>query len=310
MTDAHSRLFSLARCAIIVGLCLSSPGALAWNSAGHRLTAAIAWRHLDTETRAEAGRLLGSHADHPVWLARNPRHDPGYAAFVEASTWPDDIRRDPRFHDDDEPATPSIEGFPDTARHRRWHYIDQPLSAASNNRASEGELDRQLIRLGNLLANRNENSAARAYALAWLIHLVGDAHQPLHTVSRLDTDGRYDNGGNALWIENPFHPRRRDMTLHAYWDDLPGPPWLRGDKLEQQAGKLMPQSAAAATAGTVRQWLAEGRNLAETVVYEGLSGEVPIIDAAYHERAQRTAGERVAIAGKRLALLLNNMLGR
>lgn len=284
--------------------------ALAWNGAGHRLVAAVAWRQMDEGTRTTVGRILAAHPDQAAWLARNRQAEPAYAAFLEASTWADDIRRDARFHDDDDTATPAIAGFPDMARHRYWHYVDQPLFAAPVTRPGNGELDLRLARLGEMLAKAGKDESARAYALAWLIHLVGDAHQPLHTVSRYDGEGRGDDGGNALWVDSPFHPRRREMTLHAYWDDLPGPPWLRGSRLEAAADRLMPLGGQPGTPGSVRQWLTEGRKLSETVVYADLDGEVPTLDARYHERAQRTARECVALAGKRLALLLEELLRR
>lgn len=309
MINDCSHLLLLMRCWIFLGLFLSTSGAFAWNATGHRLTAAIAWQHMNLETRIEVGQLLRNHPDHSGWLQRNPHDEHDYAAFLEASTWPDDIRHDPRFHDDDEPSTQVIEGFPDTARHRDWHYVNRPLNTTSDADSIGGELDLQLPRLNKLLADRNEDRVARAYALAWLTHLIGDAHQPLHTVSRLDSDGRSDKGGNALLIENPFHPHRRITNLHAYWDDLPGPPWLRGKRLEQLAEKLIPLNTTTSTPGTVGQWLAEGRSLAATVVYEGLAGDVPTVNAAYHERAQRIVWERLAIAGKRLALILMKALG-
>ena len=99
------------------------------------------------------------------------------------------------------------------------------------------------------------------------------------------------------------------MTLHAYWDDLPGPPWLRGSRLEKAADRLMPLGGDPRSPGSVSSWMKEGRELAASVVYEGLIGEAPSLSADYHERAQRTAQERVAIAGKRLALVLQAALG-
>ena len=65
----------------------------------------------------------------------------------------------------------------------------------------------------------------QADALPWLLHLVADIHQPLH----VGLDG--DEGGNKVEIENPFNKRLPFTNVHTYWDDLPGPPWLRGKRL-------------------------------------------------------------------------------
>lgn len=297
-----------ARALLAGTLMAASAPLLAWNAAGHRLTATIAWQAMDEETRTAAGRLLAAHPDYAVWLARNRTEDPAQGAFIEASTWPDDIRRDARFHDDSDAETRQLPGFPDMARHGRWHYIDQPLFAKPVQRPGDGELPLRMAQLVRTLGQRDGGIAARAYALPWLIHLVGDAHQPLHTVSRYDEEARGDEGGNRLWIDNPFHPRRHEMTLHAYWDDLPGPPWLRGERLEKAAERLAALGHRPESVGAVGQWLKEGRTLAETVVYEGLEGEVPTLTSAYHERAQRTANERIVLAGRRLALLLEKLL--
>lgn len=312
------RAFSIlcALAALIV-----SDSAEAWNAAGHRLSAAVAWRCMDDASRSAVGRLLAQHPEYAAWLARSrsaatDETSRAYLAFIEASTWADDIKRDVRFHEEGTPENASQDGYTDMAQHRNWHYADQPIFSTpiqipgvNRERTGDGELDLRLALLRHVLANPRESDLQRAYALVWLIHLVGDAHQPLHTVSRIDEEGRPDDGGNTLWIDNPFHPRRRDMTLHAYWDDLPGPPWLRGSRLEKAADRLQPLAGNPRSPGSVSSWMKEGRELAASVVYEGLIGEVSSLSSDYHERAQRTAQERVAIAGMRLALVLQAAFG-
>lgn len=292
-------------------LLVISPSAAAWNAAGHRLSAAIAWRHMDTPTREAIGTLLTLHPDYKIWLTRSSSPEPAYAAFLEASTWPDDIKRDKRFHDADESPTPLLAGFSDMGRHRDWHYVDAAPDSDTARVRGSGELDIRLERLIRQLESRHEVDSQRAIALAWLVHLLGDAHQPLHTASHYDENGLSDEGGNGLWIENPFHPRRSSMTLHTYWDDLTGPPWLRGEHLEATADALEKHRGTSLRQndpGTSKRWIAESRALAKSVAYDCLEGEIPRLSADYHERALKTARERVALAGKRLGHLLERLL--
>ena len=69
------------------------------------------------------------------------------------------------------------------ARHGRWHYIDQPLFAKPVQRPGDGELPCAWHSWSGR-SGSGRRDRRPAYALPWLIHLVGDAHQPLHTVSR------------------------------------------------------------------------------------------------------------------------------
>jgi hypothetical protein len=298
----------------------------AWNPAGHRLSAFIAWQQLDDNTRRQIAQVLAQHPDYERWIARrksfapgsptspNSSNSPELAAFLEAATWPDDIKGDKRFYDaDDDTPTSLLPGFPDMARHREWHYVDRPLDAAPKilrSNGTPGTLDRQLPTLIGILANSRADDRQRAYALPWLIHLVGDAHQPLHAASRYDAAGHSDEGGNLLTIAHPFHPRRSSMSLHAYWDDLAGPPWLRGEALARTAQAIVTAYPPPASASGPERWLSESWQLARTVAYPATSNAVPEISAAFHELAQSTAQRRIAEAGYRLAMLLKTLFGR
>ena len=106
-------------------LCLlTSLPVYAWNAAGHRLVAVIAWQQLSPAARETIATHLARHPDHVRWTDKARSSDP-IDLFAEAATWPDDIRNDPRFYDEGrQPATPPLPDLPDTARHKRWHYID------------------------------------------------------------------------------------------------------------------------------------------------------------------------------------------
>lgn len=304
---ADARRRRLRNCCAALALLLAAPPALAWNGAGHRLVAVTAWRGLDAATRAAVGRLLLQHPDAATWVARSPELPPAYAAFVEAATWPDDIRHDPRFHDEGEAPTPALPGFPDMARHRDWHYADRAVAGIpAPEPGGTGQIDSRIPALERTVADRGQTIAARAYALVWLLHLVGDAHQPLHAASRYDAAGQSDRGGNGVAVNDLANARRPRTTLHAYWDDLPGPAGLRGAALEAAADRL-PAPATPATPAGVVTWLGESERLAREVAYAGIGDEAATLDAAYRERATRVADERLRLAGQRLALELRQL---
>ena len=293
---------------------LSAP-AMAWNAAGHRLTAFIAWQQLSPNTREVIRQTLVRHPDYEHWVDR-AHTDSDVAIFAEASTWPDDIRNDPRFYDEDkESPTPALPGLPDTARHKRWHYIDLNGSG----KIMAGELDQQIERLSQLLrpskqapavgpqprrlaARSTGKTAEISIALPWLAHLVADIHQPLHV-------GRHgDEGGNKVDIENPFNQRLPFSNLHVYWDDLPGPPWLRGRRLEKIATHLT-ETYPPPTQGTVALWRDESHQLL-TQVYPDTNGRpLPTINEAFQQRARDIANRRIVDAGYRLGRLLDGMFG-
>lgn len=170
-------------------LLLGAAPALAWNAAGHRLVAVIAWQQLAPASRQAIASALADHPDYPRWLEK-ARSTEAMAIFAEASTWPDDIRHDPRYYSEGvEAPTPPLTGLADNARHKRWHYVDLD----GDGRVRDGEVDRQTERLSQLLRSTG-NREQISWALPWLLHLVADLHQPLHV-------GRHgDEGGNRVEI--------------------------------------------------------------------------------------------------------------
>lgn len=270
----------------------------AWNAAGHRLVAVIAWQQLSAPARAALATILARHPDHARW-ADKARSSDALALFAEASTWPDDIRNDPRFFDEDRDApTPPLSGLTDTARHKRWHYVDLDDSG----KVRKGELDAQIERLAKVLKT-SRNPEQLSYALPWLLHLVADIHQPLHV-------GRHgDEGGNEVEIENPFNKRLPFSSLHLYWDDLPGPPWLRGKRLTDNAARLL-ERYLVPEQGNVALWRTESQRLVNAAYPTGQGSLLPIIDEDFHRASRDTANRRVVEAGYRLGRLLDGIFSQ
>lgn len=273
-----------------------SQPAFAWNAAGHRLVSAVAWEVLTPETRIRVSEILARHPDHERWLRRGrDESNPGRTAFLEASTWADDIRQDQRFYDPPQEATPTLPGYPSMLRQRHWHYVERHTQTGT--RSGKGALDVQLEKLINQPGELN-NTTQESYTLVWIIHLVGDAHQPLHCA------GQDDHGGNEFTIENPFNNRKPFTNLHQYWDDLPGPPWLRGSRLDSQASQWLKQAPRPKLLSP-KDWVEESYQIARASAYPEVAGSLlPIVTPEFHEAAQRITRDRLVAAGLRLGWLL------
>ena len=308
--NADRRAFSVAggSCWLLCLFLLLASPAWAWNGAGHRLVAAIAWDQLDDNSHAELSRLLQAHPDYPRWIKRARGADVDRTAFVESSTWPDDIRTDKRFHDaDGDQPTALVSGFPDLERHRDWHFVNRPLDAGQPHRqAVSGQIDHQLVALAAILGAHDATRNKKAYALPWLIHLVGDAHQPLHAAAEPSVAGGRNNQSRFI---NPFNPRKSQLTLHAFWDDLPGPPWLRGEDLDAASSALIAryQRPAPSSSG---DWLDESWKIAGNSAYPPDVGMTQTLSREFVEQSREIANRRVAEAGYRLADLLRGLLKR
>ena len=182
---------------------LSLP-ALAWNISGHLVSAAIAYQVLQRENPQTIEKVKAVLEKHPwyatQWDARLqdvPVAERDQVLFMQAARWPDDIR------------------IRDKQHHRAlWHYINwpfkpegQPASVQVREPAPVNILT-ALDENEGVMKNVSNDPERRAMALAWLFHLVGGIHQPLHT-ARLFT-AEYpngDRGGNEICL------RVRDSSL-------------------------------------------------------------------------------------------------
>lgn len=156
-------------------LLTSSTAASAWGPNGHRIVGRIAENHLTEEAARAVDCLIG-----PETLA-------------QVSTWPDDIRSDPSWTK----ATP-------------WHFIsvDDNETVETTERNPAGDVLEAMQRFEAVLRDPQADPQAKREALKFLVHFVGDVHQPLH-VGR-----RADRGGNS--VEVMFFAEK--TNLHSVWD--------------------------------------------------------------------------------------------
>jgi hypothetical protein len=293
---------------------LASPAALAWNDFGHRVAAAAAYPHLTPAVRAEVARLLKLNPDYARWVAGVPAPQRAEVAFIQAATWADVIKSDGthRF-DGDRPRGPDAArniGYADPLEHRYWHFIDQPFSTDHTplRAAARPNIETELMALQRTLRSPKASAALKSYDLVWIEHLVGDAHQPLHAVSRFTrSDPEGDAGGNRVALCKP--PCRGN--LHGFWDDILGTSASPRAAMRYAARLPAPDPRLARILSS-RRWLEESRRIAERYVYAPPIGDGPgpyRLDAAYRRTALKVAREQIALAGARLALVINRDLG-
>lgn len=285
----------MRRLVIACTLLLATLPALAWNGAGHRLSALIAWQTMPEASRRWVSDTLRQHPDHADWLARSGTGEPRLV-FAEASTWADRIRHDPRFQDEQhvrpQDSDPAL--F-DSSRHNSWHYVD----FQRDGRRGKGQLDRAALDLVERLRS-TDDPAEKAWALAWLIHLVGDLHQPLH-VGWAD-----DAGGNGIVVEDLSKGKPAFTKLHTWWDQLPGPADQRGKRLQRRAGQLLATHDQPA-AGGIEDWRDESHALIEQAYPPRMGSVSLVIDHAFAQHARQIADQRVHAAGVRLGRLLDDI---
>jgi len=290
--------------------------ASAWGCKGHQTVALIAEKHLTPEAKLFVEKLLKENPVDP----RLNRYCGGAMRDVmaDASTWADDVRGE--------------------RKNGPWHYIDIPRGAERGPLepfcGAEGCVTKAIAEQLAILKDKSADATKRAEALRYLIHFVGDLHQPLHTTTNAD------EGGNCVPVKyfrrNP-HERNHSYSpnLHNIWDgailerDSEGAdPGEYADTLEGLfAGDIEGWQKAGIH---VEEWAWEGHEYAETVVYANLTPKIAVepnvpvhactddnnigdrllhqnivAGETYQEKAAPVVEKRIVQAGVRLALILN-----
>jgi len=286
------RLPRLASVLCAGAFALAAPLAQAWGPEGHAIVADIAQQHLDARTAAQVQALLGLE---------------GLSRLDQISSWADANRKE----------RPRTGG---------WHYVDIPLRADAYVPARDCVRDNcvvaQISHFSQVLADRSAAPAARLEALKWVVHFVGDVHQPLHAE---DDD---DKGGNTVQLQ--FFGR--GTNLHAVWDGgvlrqalnlVPGPNYtfdhaqVQADAMRLDASIRPADRAAWSAIGALPQlsaqtiaWAVESHRLARDVAYAHLDGRNQAgWSARYQAVAWPVVRTRVQQGGVRLAAVLNELLG-
>ncbi|MES1210100.1 MAG: S1/P1 nuclease [Pseudomonadota bacterium] len=330
MSASRGNAFGLSKVAlgavVMLGATLCGRPARAWDDFGHMEVAAVAFKKLHPTTKQNVARLLKMNPRYTNWIVGARRGDEDRMAFMRAATWADSIKVDPHYKDDAQAAATAGQniGYGDLLRHGYWHFIDQPLSPDGTPLvpAPSPNVATQIAAFRTALAAPATGDDVRSYDLVWLLHLVGDVHQPLHCVSRYDAaDLQGDRGGNLVRIMGntpppvcddprycPFGP---PTELHAFYDDILGAGYAVGP-VEEAAAHLPAPDPKLAAIGDEKVWIQEGLELARSSVYVppiGVGDGPFSITPQFQKAAADLGRRRIALAGARLANLLNAALG-
>ena len=313
---------------------LAAP-AYAWNDFGHMTVAYLAYQKLTPVTRTRANALIKLNPYYDKWSAAVPAGlDKDLVIFMFAALWADQIKGDRAFTSDGTAGGNRPEGSPDPARntgyddklmHKYRHFIDLPFSIDGTSTASfqiPSPNAQDSIALFRAVLASADLDPKKSYDLVWVLHLVGDIHQPLHATTRLSSAlPQGDDGGNKVKLHCTACP----SNLHAFWDDALGvttklatPPEEKGLPDEASiraiiafAKKVRRPAAAAGAKSSEAVWVQESFTLAQQNVYPGLADNGDgtfTLTAAYKKSALALAKKRVALAGVRLANVINTEL--
>ena len=303
-----------------------------WDATSHRLSAYVAWEALAPNQREQLSAILEKHPRYqsdfldvmPANVMLAGEQEQARWLFGQAAIWPD--------------LTRSFEGD-DLVRYNRptWHYIDgawirgnaqqgnvyvgaEPLPSIHGESSApiEHEADVRNVVQGieynlEVLQHPLSNSRERALALCWVLHLIGDIHQPLHSgalvSSELFVNG--DRGGNGILTQAG--------NLHSRWDSA-----LRNQPFEdtlRRMNSFVRQSNLAQIDMEVDTWLQESRQIMYEFVYpdeikaavlrsERLDTELSEfnLDDDYVGEMQAISEDRVTLAGIRLSIALRRAL--
>ena len=302
---------------IVILLFLSVP-AMAWDENGHKITAYIAWQRMTPEVRDRVIKTLlaaPEDSDLATFFAGYGSRSPDSRRreyFMTIATWPDIIRdknfntRYTKYH------------------HGDWHYADtlwkyEKGKSVLVEQQGDGLAITKLHEFDSLIRG-TASDAEKAVAIAWLEHLVGDIHQPLHASGKVtDTNAKGDQGGNLFLLTPKGTPRDKQENLHWFWDSIVVrySPNLKdqcdADFLDPIAQEMMSKYPYDKMKDRLQPrnfeaWAKESLDISMTEVYKDVKWfEMP--SDKYKKKAFEIAQERMALAGYRMGDLFNQAFG-
>jgi hypothetical protein len=247
----------------------------------------------------------------------------GQASLAAIATCPDELRA----HDRDpanfrySAACARVFGTGAPTKTDNWHFIDldvakpDPSDAAIDTFCANDCVVAKILAFLQVLASPGD-AHTRLQALSFVVHFVGDVHQPLHAAERNN-----DHGGNALMVELTANGRHNvtEDKLHAVWDttlikNVSGDEVAfvagLGSQLQAAGQEIIPPAQFTARA---HQWARDSLDLARSQAYKDRGVDIPaspihLLSPAYETTAEGIVRLQIARAGVRLAAFLNEAL--
>ncbi|MBH0072030.1 MULTISPECIES: S1/P1 nuclease [Pseudoalteromonas] len=260
----RNNLMSSVKATLVVSAVFVCTNAHAWGQNGHRIIAKIAESHLSETTKTKLLPLLNNES------------------LAQVSTWPDEMRSAP--------------GEFWQRKSSRWHYINtsanKPISlnhSHTKNKESVTNILEGIHYSIKVLQDEQSSLDAKQFSLRFLVHLVGDSHQPFHA-GRAD-----DRGGNNIKVKH----FGQETNLHSLWDSK----LIEGENLSytEFADFINTNNQTLISeylTSTPTSWLVESNNLAESIYnknetnisYSYIFDHMPIIKTRLQQGGIRLAG--------------------
>jgi hypothetical protein len=292
--------------------------ALAWDDVGHKITAYIAWQQMTPEVRERVIKiLLAASEDSQLatfYMPYGSRSEESRKRdfFMIAATWPDIIRdrnfdtRYKKYH------------------HSNWHYSDT-FWMDKNGRVEilkapeEGGLALEKIIEFMKLESSAAKDSEKALGIAWLEHLIGDLHQPLHASARVTaTEPKGDQGANLFLLTPVGTPRDKQENLHWFWDSIVvrnepnDKDECDADFVDPLARKIMKKYSfekmeSRLALNDPERWKRESFEISSTRLFPTDLKRNEMPSDEYKKAAMKIAEERLALAGYRMGALFDQI---
>ncbi len=314
------RIIKKAVFVTFLAICTVIP-AMGWDDVGHKITCYIAWQRISPQARENVIKILRAAPEDSqlgtFYMAYGPEPEDTRKLeyFMFVPTWADVVRdrafdtRYKKYHKGN------------------WHYSDTFWKQVNGkvellSGFEEGGLAvTRLAEFDAVIRNSSASNAEKAIAIAWIMHLGGDIHQPLHTSARVtDTEPKGDQGGNLFLLSPVGTARENQLNLHWYWDSIVGRSIpLKGnmcerDYIEMVAKKMMKKHSFASLSGKLNlgkygEWQRDGFAFNNTIVFPTDLKRNEMPSAQYRKNAFKLAEGQLALAGYRLGETLNAVFG-
>ena len=253
---------------LVLGLLLTSVYSFAWGTTGHRVVAEIAENHLNCKAKRQIKKIIGKQP------------------LAYWSNYPDFLKSDSKWKMADS-----------------WHYLNFPgglnrteFDQTLENSSDENLYKRTLIIIEELKNHKNLSLEKKHENLYFLIHLIGDAHQPLH-IGREE-----DLGGNKIEVEW----FRNKTNIHSLWDskliDFQQYSYTEYAQVLDFHNKKFNKTL---TAGNLNDWLYDSYQKAEDIYANTKAGDK--LWFPYNYQYVSTLEEQLLKGGLRLAKVLNEI---